>query len=146
MERIERASGSVMMSANEVATHLLTTCPSLEHFEAFMFGSTVTGVGVDIDILIVGPGGSLLSEVKRELRSAGEALPLHVLCMLPSEALHTQFVAREKCVPLSHLAMASLSMDRRRIGKQSRAEGNDEDKAARCGQNTTRAVALDQKL
>lgn len=26
---------------------------------------------------------------------------------LPSEALHTQFVARENCVPLSHLALAA---------------------------------------
>lgn len=106
MERIERPSGAGMMSANEVAIHLLESCPSLEHFEAYMFGSAVAGVGADIDILIVGPDGSLLSEVKSELCSAGEALPLHVLCMLPSEALHTQFVAREKCVPLSQLALA----------------------------------------
>ena len=106
MGRVERAPGGVMMSANEVASHLLASCPSLEHFEAYMFGSAVAGIGADIDILIVGPGGSLLSEVKSELRSAGEALPLHILCMLPSEALHTQFVAREKCVPLSQLALA----------------------------------------
>lgn len=106
MERIERASGAVIMSANEVATHLLASCPSLEHFESYMFGSAFAGVGADIDILIVGPSGSLLSEVKSELRTAGEALPLHVLCMLPSEAIHTQFVVREKCVPLSQLALA----------------------------------------
>lgn len=106
MERIEEASGAGMMSANEVAIHLLASCPSLEHFAAYMFGSAVAGVGADIDILIVGPGGSLLSAVKTEFRSAGQALPLHVLCMLPSEALHTQFVAREKCVPLSQLALA----------------------------------------
>ena len=89
--------GAGMKSASEVALHLLTSCPSLEHFAAYMFGSAVAGVGADIDILIVGPGGSLLSAGKRtELRSAGEALPLHLLCMLPSEALHTQFVAKEK--------------------------------------------------
>lgn len=92
------------MSASEVAVHLLTSCPSLKHFKAYMFGSALTGVGADIDILIVGPGGTLLSQVKSEFRSAGEALPLHLLCMLPSEALHTQFVAREKCVLLSQLA------------------------------------------
>ena len=95
-----------MMSASEVAVHLLTSCPSLEHFEAYMFGSAVAGVGADIDILLVGPGGSLLSQVKSELRSAGEALPLHLLCMSSSEALQTQFVAREKCVPLFQLALA----------------------------------------
>ena len=95
-----------MMSASEVAVHLVTVCPSLEHFEAYMFGSTIAGIGADIDILIVGPDGSLLCQVKSELCSAGEALPLHVLCMLPSEALHTQFVAREKCVPLCQLALA----------------------------------------
>ena len=94
-----------MMSASEVASHLLASCPSLEHFEAYMFGSAVTGVGADIDILVVGPDGSLLSQLKNELRSAGEALPLHVLCMLPSEALHSQFVAKENCVPLSYLAL-----------------------------------------
>jgi hypothetical protein len=95
-----------MKSASEIAVHLLASCPSLEHFEAYMFGSAVAGVGADIDILIVGPGGSLLSQVKGELRSAGESLPLHVLCMLPSEALRTQFVARENCVSLSQLALA----------------------------------------
>lgn len=95
-----------MISASEIAVLLLTSCPSLEHFEAYMFGSAVAGVGADIDILIVGPGGSLLSQVKSELRSASEALPLHLLCMLPSEALRTQFVAREKCVPLYQLALA----------------------------------------
>lgn len=94
------------MSASEVAAYLLTSCPSLEHFKAYMFGSALSGVGADIDILIVGPGGTLLSQVKSELHSAGEALPLHLLCMSPSEALHTQFVAREKCVPLSQLALA----------------------------------------
>lgn len=103
---IERALGAGMMSASEVAVHLVTVCPSLEHFEAYMFGSTIAGIGADIDILIVGPDGSLLCQVKSELCSAGEALPLHVLCMLPSEALHTQFVAREKCVPLCQLALA----------------------------------------
>ena len=106
MGLVKRALGTGMMSASEVAVHLLTACPSLEQFEAYMFGSAIAGIGADIDILIVGPGGSLLSQVKSELRSAGEALPLHVLCMLPSEALHTQFVAREKCVPLSRLALA----------------------------------------
>ncbi len=103
---VERASGGGMMSASEVAGHLLASCPSLKHFEAYMFGSAVAGIGADIDILVVGADGSLLSQVKGELRSAGEALPLHVLYMLPSEALHTQFVARENCVPLSHLALA----------------------------------------
>jgi hypothetical protein len=105
MGRVERAPGAAMMSAGEIASHLLASCPSLEHFEAYMFGSAVAGVGADIDILVIGPGGALLSQVKSELRWAGEALPLHVLCMSPSEALHTEFVAREKCVPLSHLAV-----------------------------------------
>jgi hypothetical protein len=104
--RVKTAIGTGMMSASEIADHLLASCPSLEHFEAYMFGSGLTGVGADIDILIVGPGGSLLSQVKSELRSAGEALPLHLLCMLPSEALHTQFVGREKCVALSQLVLA----------------------------------------
>lgn len=72
-----------------------------------MFGSALAGVWAGIDILIVGPGGSLLSQVKGELRSAGEALPLHLLCMLPSEALHAQFVAKEKSVPLSQLALSN---------------------------------------
>lgn len=106
MGRVKRASGGGMMSASGIASHLLASCPSLEHFEAYMFGSAVTGVGADIDILVVGPDGSLLSQVKSELRSAGEALPLHILYMLPSEALHTQFVVGENCVPLSHLALA----------------------------------------
>lgn len=106
MGHFERALGAGMMSASEVAVHLLTSCPSLEHFEAYMFGSAIVGTGADIDILIVGPGGSLLFQVKSELRLAGEALPLHVLCMLPSEAVNTQFVTREKCVPLSQLAPA----------------------------------------
>lgn len=43
------ALGAGLMSASEVAVHLLTSCPSLEHFEAYMFGSAIEGIGADID-------------------------------------------------------------------------------------------------
>lgn len=64
-----------------------------------MFGSALRGIGEDIDILVVGPGGEALLQLKRELQAAGEFLPLHILYMLPSEERRTDFVAREKCVP-----------------------------------------------
>jgi len=92
------------MTAREIAVYLLGTCDSLKYFDAYMFGSTLHGVGQDIDILIVGPSGDLLAQLKKEIQRAGERLPLHILYMQQSEELHTQFVAREKCIPLSELA------------------------------------------
>ncbi|WP_049810683.1 nucleotidyltransferase domain-containing protein [Bradyrhizobium japonicum] len=93
----------------EGLAHLLGSCKSLAGFESYMFGSTLNGVGRDIDILVVGPDGEPLSKLKSELGVAAESLPLHLLYMLPSEANHTRFVAREKCVPLAYLAGYSES-------------------------------------
>ncbi|MNO04133.1 hypothetical protein D3C81_2250540 [compost metagenome] len=69
-----------------------------------MFGSSLDGIGYDYDILIVGPAGEPLCRLKKELRVAGEELPLDVLYMLPTEAEETDFVGREGCIPLSELA------------------------------------------
>lgn len=92
------------MTAAEVARHLLNTCGSLGEFEAYMFGSSLFGIGSDYDILIVGPSGEPLSRLKAELGIAGEELPLDVLYMLPSEAERTGFIVNEGCVALSQLA------------------------------------------
>ncbi|HYI38874.1 MAG TPA: nucleotidyltransferase domain-containing protein [Allosphingosinicella sp.] len=100
------------MMASEIADHLMGTCASLKHFDAYMFGSTLHGVGQDIDILIVGPGGDLLAQLKKEIHCAGESLPLHTLYMQPSEERHTQFVAREKCIPLAQLASSGSWLSR----------------------------------
>lgn len=94
------------MTAGEIATYLLGSCRSLEQFEAYMFGSALRGIGEDVDIVVVGPGGEALLQLKRELRAAGEFLPLHVLYMLPSEERRTDFVVRQKCVPLRRLMAA----------------------------------------
>ena len=91
------------MKPSTIATHLLTCCKSLVSFDAYLFGSTLNGVGEDIDILVVGPGGETLSNLKAEMQSAGEQLPLHILCMLPSEAEQSEFVLKERCVPLVDL-------------------------------------------
>lgn len=104
MGRIERSPEQGLISASEVAALLLERCVSLKHFNAYMFGSTLHGVGEDIDILVVGPEGNFLSQIKKELHCAGESLPLHILYMLPSEERRTQFVARENCVSLTELA------------------------------------------
>ena len=69
-----------------------------------MFGSSIFGIGSDYDILIVGPSGEPLSRLKAELKHAGEALPLDVLYMLPTEAEETKFVTRAGCITLSQLA------------------------------------------
>jgi hypothetical protein len=74
-------------------------------FDSYMFGSTLSGIGHDIDILVVGPGGEALCQLKEEMRVAGENLPLHVLYMQPSEERLTGFVAGEKCIPLAKLAL-----------------------------------------
>ncbi|MFG1191794.1 hypothetical protein [Xanthobacter flavus] len=95
------------MTAREVAAHLLNSCRSLGQFDAYMFGSALSAIGEDIDILVVGPSGDALSQLKRELQAAGEFLPLHILYMLPSEALRTDFVAKEECVPLERLIFAA---------------------------------------
>lgn len=92
------------MTAGEVAKHLLRCCESLREFESFMFGSSLHGVGCDIDILIVGPSGEPLSRLKAELEVAAKQLPLDVLIMLPEEAAATEFVAREHCIALAQLA------------------------------------------
>lgn len=103
MGRTEGAPEEGLMTAREVAAYLLGSCKSLAGFESYMFGSALSGVGRDIDILVVGPGGEPLTKLKCELGLAGESLPLHLLYMLPSEANHTRFVAREKCVSLALL-------------------------------------------
>lgn len=92
------------MSASDVASHLLKTCPTLKFFECFMFGSSLFGVGTDYDILVVGPSGEILLQLKVELKLAGAELPLDVLYMLPKEAKETDFVINQKCVSLIHLA------------------------------------------
>lgn len=109
MGRVEGASENGLMTAREVAAHLLDSCRSLEQFDAYMFGSALRGIGEDIDILVVGPGGDPLSQLKRELRAAGEFLPLHILYMLPSEARRTAFVTKEKCIPLRRVMFATES-------------------------------------
>jgi predicted nucleotidyltransferase len=96
------------MTADEVAAHLLGHCSSLEQFDAYIFGSALRGTGEDIDILIVGPGGEALSRLKRELRAAGEFLPLHILYTQPSEQRHTNFVAQENCILLAQYHLSEL--------------------------------------
>jgi hypothetical protein len=107
MGRTEGLPEEDLMTAAEIAIYLLHNCTSLEHFSAYMFGSTLRGVGQDIDILVVGPGGDLLTQLKKEVQRAGESLPLHILYMQPSEERHTRFVTREKCVPLTQLALSA---------------------------------------
>ncbi len=109
MGRAEGLPEQGLMTANEIAAYLLGSCESLARFDSYMFGSTLSGIGQDIDILVVGPGGGALFQLKEEMRLAGENLPLHVLYMQPSEARHTEFVAREKCVPLAQLASSTTS-------------------------------------
>ncbi len=93
------------MTASEIASHLLSNCGSLEQFEVYMFGSTLRGIGADIDILVVGPSGDAFRKLKRELQAASEFLPLHILYMQPSEERRTEFVAREQCVQIKKLAL-----------------------------------------
>jgi hypothetical protein len=99
------------MTAREIAAHLLEHCASLAYFDAYMFGSTLHGIGEDIDILVVGPASEALSRLKAEMQLAGEKLPLHIICMEPSEAARTEFVSKERCVPLARLAR-SLAPER----------------------------------
>jgi hypothetical protein len=100
----EGTSENVLKTASEIAVHLLNCCRSLEQFDAYLFGSSLNGIGEDVDLLIIGPGGATLSELKQELRKAGEFLPLHILYMQPSEEQRTKFVAQQKCVLLTTLA------------------------------------------
>lgn len=93
-----------MMTATEIAEHLILHCRTLEAFESYMFGSTLKGIGHDIDLLIVGPSNELLSILKKELLLAGSKLPLDILYMTPSEAMETNFVNRTGCIRLSVVA------------------------------------------
>ncbi|MBZ7927081.1 nucleotidyltransferase domain-containing protein [Ensifer adhaerens] len=104
MGRLEGDYEEGVMSAADVARHLLKTCGSLRDFQSYMFGSSLFGIGSDYDILIVGPSGEPLSRLKAEIGIAGEELPLDVLYMLPSEAEKTGFVVNEGCVTLSQVA------------------------------------------
>lgn len=108
MGRAEGTSENGLMTASGIAAHLLGNCGLLEQFEVYMFGSTLRGIGEDIDILVVGPAGDALSKLKHELRAASEFLPLHILYMQPSEEQRTEFVAREQCVPLKKLAASRI--------------------------------------
>lgn len=96
------------MTASEISVHLLGACASPEHFDAYMFGSTLHGFGQDIDILVIGPGGGLLAQIKKEMQCAGQSLPLHILYMQPSEECHSQFVARESAFRSSNLLCLPL--------------------------------------
>lgn len=109
MGRIEDDFEEPLMSASQVAKHLLETCASLRKFESFMFGSSLHGIGYDYDILIVGPAGEPLAILKKELRMAGAELPLDILYMLPTEAEETGFVSLERCIPLLELAASAES-------------------------------------
>lgn len=104
MGRVARDSANSLMTAGEVAKHLLRCCHSLREFESFMFGSSLHGVGNDFDILIVGPSGEPLLRLKAELKVAAKELPLDVLIMLPEEAVATAFISRERCITLAQLA------------------------------------------
>jgi hypothetical protein len=93
------------MNAHEVAKFLLTSCPTLSLFTSYMFGSSLNGLGSDFDILIVGPSGDKLKQLKGGIKHAGIALPLDVLYMLPEGAEETNFALRENCIPLENLSM-----------------------------------------
>lgn len=104
MGRAKDAASEPLMTACEVARHILRSCESLREFKSYMFGSSLFGVGSDFDILIVGPSGESLSRLKAELRLAGKELPLDVLYMLPEEEEETRFVTSAECISLSQLA------------------------------------------
>lgn len=108
MGRLEGISTHGLMTASEIAVYLLEACGTLSDFDAYMFGSTLHGVGADIDILVVGTPGDGLSQLKEELRAAGHCLPLHLLFLQPSEAERTDFIRRENCVPLASLASRDM--------------------------------------
>lgn len=91
------------MNASKVAKHILMSCPALSEFRAYMFGSSLAGVGSDYDILIIGPSGLALSKLKSEISAAGSMLPLDVLYMLPEEAVETNFVAKQNCKSFEQL-------------------------------------------
>lgn len=98
------------MRSNMIAAHLISSCVSLKDFDSYMFGSTLGGIGQDIDILIVGPSGEALSNLKKEILAAGSELPLDVLYMLPSEATETNFVIQKGCIELAMLAEMNLKV------------------------------------
>lgn len=104
MGRTARNSSESAMTVYQVAQHIVACCESLHDFQVYMFGSSLRGTGTDFDILIIGPAGESLLQLKEEVRLAEQELPLDVLYMLPQEAEETQFVVREGCVPLSRLA------------------------------------------
>lgn len=104
MGRLQGLHECSVMSAAEVAAHLLNACTALSAFKSYMFGSYVESLGVDIDILIIGEPGQMLIQLKHELAKAGAQLPLHILFMNPQEAQETDFVFQQHCVSLSQLA------------------------------------------
>lgn len=96
-----------LMTANEVAEHLIRSCSSFIQFKPYMFGSYLHGIGGDIDILVVGPTGERLLRLKNEIAIAGAELPLDVLYMDCSEEIETDFVRKQNCVPLLELAASN---------------------------------------
>jgi hypothetical protein len=98
------------MAANEIAAFLIKNCGSLNAFDSYMFGSTLAGIGHDIDILVIGSSGEELFVLKQEFMVVGRELPLDVLYMQPSEAVETDFVNREGCIELSVLASRSYNV------------------------------------
>ena len=108
MGRVETINAEPLMKASEVAKHILAFCPALSEFNPYMFGSALVGVGSDFDILIIGPSGNLLSQLKKEIKAAGSELPLDVIYMLPEEAEETNFVSTQKCIPFEKLSVLTI--------------------------------------
>jgi hypothetical protein len=104
MGKLKSTNLKPLMTAHEVAQHLLLNCQALLEFESFMFGSSLFGIGSDFDILIVGPSGEPLHRLKHEMNKAGQELPLDILYMLPAEAKATNFVENQGCIPLIQLS------------------------------------------
>ena len=65
MGRTEGTSENGLMTAGEIADYILGSCRSLRQFEVYMFGSTLNGIGEDIDILVVGSSGERSPKSKK---------------------------------------------------------------------------------
>jgi hypothetical protein len=102
--RIQRIHEKPLTIAKKIAFHIIEGCPSLNNTETYMFGSTLNGIGHDVDILVIYHDIKALIRIKEEIAKVSESLPLHVLYLDQKEAIETDFVVQQRCVPLSKLA------------------------------------------
>lgn len=84
-----------------ILDRLKKTLGQLPQIKAFVFGSAVqtNSPPNDIDILVIYMDPALPARI-REVVFKIEYMPIHLIFLTPEEELETDFVRKQKCIPI----------------------------------------------